>query len=686
MSEKMPQAAPAPQADQKTYDDTTGARSERPQFSERPDRADRAERADRPNRPDQADRPPFRERGERNERGGPRGGGSPMNKILALDRDILQLVARRARLLKAAYAPRPERGPDRNPDRNPDRAPDTADTPQISAEAASPARPPKRGVAHGSRASERTRVEKTLREAWQAEAAKISPDQRLNRELFALLQDISVPDRPVERPRQEGFLLTPNRQPVKISLPAFVSRRESVLHCALATACNAELRIENAPLGDHLVDTVKALNQIGGHIAWEADNTLTAAGGALNTTDAVVFLGNDPLGLWLTVFLAAPVMSKIKFMGGPDLKQLDVSPLRSFLPQLNARLAPVVPGSKGLPVRLECAGMLPDSLTVPENLPEEALAALLVAAAAWNRHTAIDCSAHPGAAACTASVLPLVQLWGANVTEKSGLLRFAPAQLRAPHPLTPHMDPLLSGFFLALPAVADGVCALSGNWGAALHETHGWADMLRAAGLILSRPDKNAAEGISSRRAKEASSLPLQAISAEALPVALALAARRAVSGAPCAVLPPAGLDAGQLDLVEEFLELLGCTATRPELSRPDMDTTADAPFIVSKAEEASPPRAWTAPNAAWALGLALGAFVRPGLLLANPGCMGDLLPMFWNIYNTLPEARLPRPAAPAPTQAEAPKRRRRIVAQSPLIPDEPEEETQPEQRELWDY
>lgn len=572
-------------------------------------------------------------RPRRDGRGSRQGGLSPMNQIMALDRDILQLVARRARLLKAAYSPRPM-------------VPNDAETPEGEAPKPQPAR-----RAPGSRISAHTRVEKNLREAWQAEAAKISPDSRLNRDLFALLQDISVPDRADSRPKTEGFNLAPPRMPVKVDLPAFVSRRAVLLHCALATGCDADIRLEHVPLGDQLLDGIKALNQAGGRLSWEGGDTVIARGAAFNTQDAVVFVGNEATALYLISFMAAPEMSKIKFMGGPDLKHLDVTDLRRFLPELGVRLAPVVPGGKGLPVRLECSGLLPDKIQVPAFLPRDAVYCLLVAAAIWNRHTTIDCSAHPDGAACCAAVLPIVSAWGAKFSENGNSVRFSPAALRAPNPASLHMDPLLSGFFLALPAFANGVTKLSGNWAAALHESHSWTDLLRAAGLAVSRTD----EGIASQRSGTKPTQPLQA-DGETLPFALALAALRAGDGGACPVLLPPSCES-LLPLMEEFLEQLGCVYSLPE----NMEQ-ADA-ILVSRAENAVAPRSWTAPSAAWAFALALGAYIRPGLLLSNPGCVADVLPVFWNIFNTLPEPRLPRPQAPAQQDAPEPQRRRRVIA-----------------------
>ncbi len=598
------------------------------------------EKTDTPSEANRPGRRPFR--GDATRRP-----ATPLIKLLAMDKDILHLVARRARLLKAAYAgPQPAAGPEPDAERP---------------------RPAKEKHAGGSRPSERTKVEKALREAWQAEAAQISPDPRLARELFALLQDISIPGHAgTERPKADGFQLSPPRRPVKVDLPGPVSRFETAVWLALASAVGAELRIENAPLGDHTIDLLKSFNQVSGQLAWEADNVLLArAGGSLDFSDAVIFVGNEPLAVWLMAFLAAPRLGKIKFMGGPDVKSLDFTPLRQFAPQLGARLAPVVPGGKGLPARLECSGMLPDTITVPAALPAEALTGLLILAATWNVAIAIDCSAHPDAAGCRARALPLLAACGARVKENGDGLLYTPGPLEVPAKPRLGMDSFLVSSFLALPAFAGGEAKLSGHWDATLPENRAWANLLRGAGLEISRADA----GLTSKRLKNApaertiDALQCADLPEEALPLILALAAHRAAPDGVCAVdLPP--LSAHNALVTEEFLGRLGCLLEMPE--------EADAPARIRSAranrrtdgpQDASP---WAAPSAGWAIGLALGAYVRPGLSLSNPGCLTEILPAFWQLYNSLPEPKLPAPA-PAAREPEAAKpARRRIIASGP--------------------
>jgi hypothetical protein len=73
---------------------------------------------------------------------------------------------------------------------------------------------------------------------------------------------------------------------------------------------------------------------------------------------------------------------------------------------------------------------------------------------------------------------------------------------------------------------------------------------------------------------------------------------------------------------------------------------------------------AWTCPDAYWGMAFALAAFARPGLILANPGAVTEKNPVFWEIYNSLPDPRIRVPAWEEPGEKSCvPNPRRRLKA-----------------------
>ena len=97
--------------------------------------------------------------------------------------------------------------------------------------------------------------------------------------------------------------------------------------------------------------------------------------------------------------------------------------------------------------------------------------------------------------------------------------------------------------------------------------------------------------------------------------------------------------------LVESFLNQLGLSCEDGRLVSIEPSTTP-----------------WASPTVQWALALSLAAFLRPNIKLSNPGIVTNYLPVYWNIYNTLPTPSMTRKAQEeetAPAANSRPARRR---------------------------
>ncbi|MEG6504459.1 chorismate mutase [Nitratidesulfovibrio sp. 1201_IL3209] len=597
------------------------------------DAASQPERFERPERSEHSARPDRPARSPRPGQGRPSSGQSLVESIMELDRDIIRLLAKRARLFQKVRGSR---------------------RPGVSS---APARD--------------TVAEKQLREAWESAAARVSRDPRFVRQLFALLQEVEIQERSPEGEVRPSFNLAPPRRPVSINIYGPLAARPTRLWVALAAAAGAEAAIEGAMLGDHLIDAVKALNQAGAHLSWEGDAIVRSKGGdALDFTDKVIYAGDDSLNFHLLAALSLGAVGKVKFTGGPALKMADTTALRQFLPQLGARLAPVVPKSSGLPVRLECSGVLPDEVRIPAELPADALTALLLAAPFWNAAITLHCAGHPDAAACIAEVLPLLKACKADVAmlgetgEAALSVRIAPtARLRVPKAPAMGIDPLVAAVMLAMPAFTGGEARLSGAWDAAQPHAAQVLDLLRGAGLVVTADAKGVAARPAMKPSVQAAPAPTAPLDASALPLdyaplALALAAATAraakVDVVPAPLLPE-GVDGVT---AESFAGQLGF-ALATEAGQPVLRAVVAAG---SKAPANGSP--WASPTAAWTFALALGALLRPGLHLSNPGNVTELMPGFWALYNGLPS---PENAPRKPKEQKddgAKPARRRIIAE----------------------
>lgn len=496
-------------------------------------------------------------------------------------------------------------------------------------------------------------TEKTLRTAWESKAARLARDNRLSRDLFVLLQTIEPMTRMEEE--QGYYNLSPNGEAVDIRIPAPSDTVAARCWLAMAAASGQETVLSRVPLTDAVVSSVKVLNQIGGLLRWEENgDVLSRAGkGLARNMDKVIHVGDDAFNLWLVIALCVGMPTRLKLTGDSSLRFIDIAPLRHFLPQLGVRLTNVIPSQDGLPVRMECSGLMPREVRIADDLPEDFVAALVLASPFWEGDCRLVLPEHEP------RLLPLVldvlagcgvkfSRNGRELTVERGAVS-VPAQ-----PVVP-MDASVAATLLMLPGFNGGKAELEGVWGSgpafSLVEK-----ILRGAGLNV----KYGAQQVTCTGKERETSAPAPEVMADVLAkcpsllpmctVIMAAAVHEGVS-----VSLPA-LSEEDRHLVTAFLARCGVVEKNGALT----------------AVEDTVPGSWVAPSAHWAMAYALGAFLRPNLHLSNPGVMTGLFPLFWNLYNTLPNPELRRKAAQETEDARP--ARRRVIAQGVYgeLPPEP--------------
>lgn len=608
-------------------------RPERPERSEwasrRPDRPEGAarERTER-SRPDWAvrteQRRPPRERFEGGDRPRPPRGAGLLAELRELDRDLIKMIARRSRMLTRLPA---------------------------------------------SGASDH---ERELRTSWEEHASALSRDPKLIRQMFALLQEVEVASADMEQPT--SFNLAPMRKPVNVDLPAPASDRLPRVHMTLAASGASECVLRGVPLNNPVMECLKGLNQVGARLRWEEDGRILCQGGepvsgySKSILDKVVHVGDDPFNLFLILFQMVTRPARLKIIGESGLKFVDLAPLRHFLPLLGARLTSVVPGQEGLPARLESSAMLPSEVAVPADLPADAVEALLVATAGWERPVTVALGDHPEGRSVASRMLPILQDAGieATLTDAEGALSLhvVPGKARFGEEPGTGINLSAAAALLALPALAGGSVKLSGAWDATGDEQtkEGVRGLFAAVGLELHFSADCAAVSFGEGLDEDAALPPvtpltdLSGLPSSLFPLGLVLAAIPAVraKGGDLPRLP----ENTDMALVESFLNQLGLSC--------------DGERLVPIAPAATP---WASPSFPWALALSLAAFVRPNIKLVNPGIVTNHLPWYWNAYNSLPTPSLVRKSAeeeavPAPSR---PARRRVLASHTPEseMPDE---------------
>lgn len=506
--------------------------------------------------------------------------------------------------------------------------------------------------------------EKFLREKWQESVARISKDPDLSSRFFALLQDISFlpkPAGPEERgassgeARRSAFAFAPAGGPLDIVLQAPDDTQDASSWAYMAACAGQALRLESAPDNSPFRNCVNSLGLMGAKISREQSLMELEAGAPIGRPDKVLHAGVSGFNFYLYLAHYLGRASRVKITGEAELGQGGFSALSHFLPKMGARMVHVVPRSASLPVRLECSGLLPESVDADPALPPEFYEALILACPFYERPLTIDFKDNPAMDAICGRSLPILEQCGALFSVDGPGLRINPSKINIPQKPRIGMDPELAGFILLLPEAAGGSAELKGFW-PDWPECGRISEIFQTQGLDLI---------ISPKGAALKNTKPLDAL--KALPARLVQGGRpweKAMIAclAACASLrgAEAGLPWPDWPECDDFLRALGLFVN--EEGRLSRLAAPRAPFV------------WNAPSAFWALALAVCALARsdrnPGML-GNPGIVSEIWIPFWTWYNNL--LKKGGGEAPAP---EEPKKRRRILTEAEAaLPELKEEE-----------
>ncbi len=486
-------------------------------------------------------------------------------------------------------------------------------------------------------------TEKAIRTSWETRAARMGRDSRLSRELFMLLQSIEPLNRPEDG--HSYYNLSPNGEPVDIRLAPPADMVPALFWSCASVASGQPLHMEGLAVTGDLVNSVKAFNLLGGQMRWEENGEVTclAGAGVPQNMDKVIHAGESGLLLWLVLGLCAGQTSHAKITGDSGMRVADLSPLRRFLPQLGVRLTNVIPSQKGLPVRIECSGMLPDRIVLPEDLPGDFCAALVFCSAFWEKGCEFELPEKDPV------LLPLVSdilsACGVTVVREGRVLRMEKGTVSLPERVCLPMDPVAASSLLMLPGFNGGQAVLEGSWGKGrIFETA--RKILSDAGLDISF---GSTEVICSGKTSgttvpsEEDMRDVLAFCPDLLPLCAVIYAAAAFEGQKVAL--PA-MDGESRYTVEHFLSHCG-------VHEKDGFLEASEDIILG---------AWIAPSAAWAMAYALCAFLIPKLRISNPSVVNSVFPRFWNVYNTLPRPQLKRREEQDKEKADDRPARRRIV------------------------
>lgn len=516
-------------------------------------------------------------------------------------------------------------------------------------------------------------IEKRLWSAFEQAARTQNLDQRLARQLFAMLGSFGLEAPEGRRAADKPFVMVPRSEPADIDVTGPRSLALTRMLAVMAAASGQALTLSGVVLNDPLIELIKALNQAGARLSWTEDGLeAKPAPGAkaaaklgevraeseeplLKFEEVLIFCGEDPFTVYALMALALREPGRAKFAGGAELKMLDLRRLEAPLLHLGARLAGMNPRSRGLPVRLESGGRMSSRIELLPDTPP--LFAQAVALAAWSYPGGLRLALSADAAAAEAQAraldeaLEALALCQVPARKQGSEYIISAAKPRVPRAPELPLDPALSAYLLALPALAGGQARLAGRLDLPAEVR---AD-LEALALPLELDETHA----TLRHGHMAPGAALgMGRRPEFLPLALALAVKAATSpmsaGAVSVALPAETPGEGsQRILALELLDRLGVAYEEIEGG---VKVLPPAPGVQAKLAWDG---VWTSPGPHMTLGLALLSFAAPSIAIDNPGGLTALWPRFWACYNALPTVRDARPAPKEPERDDKPKRRR---------------------------
>ncbi|WP_027369972.1 chorismate mutase [Desulfovermiculus halophilus] len=489
--------------------------------------------------------------------------------------------------------------------------------------------------------------EKKLWSLWRQGLEEHGLNERILRRTFNLVNSLAYEQ--AERREDWVMALHPRLEAVDIDLPGPVDTVKTRLWLIMGAVLGRDVRIPGAVLNDDLIELIKACNQAGAGMSWDQEGA--SSGTVCPQFDhSSIFVGQDPLNFYLLLGLSLTSPAVCRFNGGARLKSESMGFLTDVLAEFGARQVFLVPGSDGVPIRVEASGQVPSKVRVPEEAPDEFVLALLLLAPVWARANGefrlvlnADLEQFRG----KHHLIPIWSQLGAVWEQDGKELIFSGSELTMPQQPEVGLDPVLAGYVLAMPAFCGGRVLLHGTFPQAGPERDAFLELSSQAGL-----DVDVREGGIESKSGGMPKADLR-LSCRQSPRLIPLALALALAGGQESIL---GLSSGQdMDFAAHILASLGM----------ESEQITDQELRIRPARgRQREDLAVTAPNACWSLGLALMALAGAKVSIKNPGVLTSLWPQFWTLYKNLPRPRAKSLAGEDKKEesGHGPKRRRRIV------------------------
>lgn len=478
-------------------------------------------------------------------------------------------------------------------------------------------------------------LEKRLWQIWKKELQPNNPS--LVRQAFTLLNSMGYFE--AERSHADKpFCLYPSRRPLDHEFlgPLDLDLVRGLV--AMSALTPRQCVLEGLNVNDEILELVKVANECGAGLSWRSSTLLGQGMSAVDLDGHNLFLGQSAFNFYLFFCLGLGHPCRIKFSGSAMLKTLSLRFLQNLAPVLGARLSSIEPQSYSLPAKLEAGGNLPEEVEIPGDADPEFVRALILAASTYPGPLSIKYpqSAESQVMDCL-KILARCRIRAEEHGHRT--ITVQPGRPVLEDLSGVPLDPLLSGFLLALARMGKGRVRLKGNWPGDCRKAEKILALMRRSGLEI-KPEER---GIAARD-MEPSHKPVFDLThfPEITPLIFPLALTRGDDAPVRLVLPQESI---HLEIVMDLLALLGYQFSQDE----------EGLSIFSRQTPHDKSLAWTSPGPCWSLGYCLLSFRFPGICLCNPGNLSSLWPGFWKIFTNL------SPKKVQDSDEHSPKSRRRV-------------------------
>ncbi|MFP4325272.1 MAG: hypothetical protein ACLFP9_04575 [Desulfonatronovibrio sp.] len=471
---------------------------------------------------------------------------------------------------------------------------------------------------HKSESLADVKLEKELWLVWKEELKK--SNQSLVRQLYTLLNSLGY-SLAEKSSSDKPFCLYPPTTPINLDISAPRCIHQSQYHAYLCALSPEKQEIPNFLINDNIIEIIKLANQCGAKLSWN-ENILTGQGTPRPVMDGQnLFINHSLFNFYLFLCLGLGSANRVKFNSSSLLKAVSLKQIQDFLPQLGARLYSIEPLSYSLPARLEASGQLPSEIYLPDNFDPMFVKALVLSAPTYEKSISIK---YQGLGHQSfADIFAIMKDTGIKMEVEQGQVVIHPSKPCISSSEIP-VDPVLSGFLLAMAGLGHGKITLTGIWPRKSETGKRVVELLKQCGIHVNIGQKSitAAPG-------EGTANPFFDFSEtpDLVPLAFPLALGTCRAEQIDFMLSP---ELENYDIITRILNHIG------------YNFSAHSKGIKISSNQMTPDKntPWNSPHAFWTLGYSLLSFRHKGICLANPGNITSLWPGFWKIFTNLSEKK----------------------------------------------